>query len=74
MYLTEEHYNEWYNDMFVAVGEYFPAERSLHTALPPANVRVKNFKTKTMPQYDNCVKEIKARDLKIIERLEEKAD
>lgn len=66
MYLSDEHHNEWYNDMFEAVGEYFPAERSLHTALPPANVRVKNFKTKTLPLFDSCVKEVKARDMQVI--------
>jgi hypothetical protein len=55
-YLLSDDYNEWYKDLFVAVDEYFPAERSIHTAVPPANVRIKNYTAKQLPQFDECVR------------------
>jgi len=35
--------------------EWIPAERTLHTAIPPANVRIQNFSRKQFKEYDKVV-------------------
>jgi len=51
--------------MFIAEegeGYTIPAERSLHTSVPPANVRIQNFTRKQFKEYDRAVNDVKSRD------------
>lgn len=57
---------DYYRQMFEEA-EWIPAERSLHTAIPPANVRIQNFSRKSFRDYDKIVDEVKARDAKMFE-------
>lgn len=40
--VNEEETRQYYRKMFEEE-EWIPAERSLHTAIPPADVRIQNF-------------------------------
>jgi hypothetical protein len=57
--LDEEFVGEQYREMFE---EYrsdmivIPAERSIYTAIPPAHLRIKNFKRHDLEQF-NSLKE-----------------
>ena len=42
--------------------EWVPAERTLHKAIPPADVRIQNFKRKDFKDHDKIVAEVKRRD------------
>jgi hypothetical protein len=46
--VDEKETAEWHKGMFE--GEQF-AERTLHTDIPPANVRIKNFERKELKDY-----------------------
>jgi len=35
--------------------EWIPAERTVHTAIPPASVRIQHFQRKGMPSVDKVV-------------------
>lgn len=61
--VSEEETAAYRKQMFVE-SEYIPAEteRTAHKDIPPASVRIRNFKCKEMPLLDAAVKEIKARD------------
>ena len=40
--IDSEHMDEYYKEMFVDE-EYLPAERSIHTQIPPAKIRIQHF-------------------------------
>jgi hypothetical protein len=37
---------------------WIPSERTIHPAIPPANVRIKNFKSKEISGFEKNIKEI----------------
>jgi hypothetical protein len=41
-------FEEYRSDMIV-----IPAERSVHTAIPPAHLRIKSFKRHDLQQFDS---------------------
>lgn len=60
--------------MFVE-SEYIPAEteRTAHKDIPPASLRIRNFKCKEMPLLEGAVKEIRKRDsINYMKKLEAK--
>ena len=42
--------------------EYEPPARSVHTAIPPADIRIKDLQTKKFPQFDSIVQEIRKKE------------
>lgn len=48
--------------------EWIKSERSLHTSIPPANVRIKNFQRKEFPEFNKVVNEIRERDQILYEK------
>jgi hypothetical protein len=45
--MDEDFTAQCYKEMFEEE-EYLPAERSMHTAIPPANIRIRNFERKSL--------------------------
>jgi hypothetical protein len=39
-----------------------PAERTTHTSIPPAHVRIQKFQRKKFEQYDETLKNVRAKD------------
>ena len=64
--VNEDETREYYKQMFEEDEEgWVPAERTLHKAIPPADVRIQNFKRKDFKDYERVVSEVKRRDDKM---------
>jgi len=53
--VNEDETREYYKQMYEEEESWDPAERTMHTAIPPANVRIQNFTRKQIKGYDQAV-------------------
>lgn len=49
-------------------GFFMRPERSLHTSIPPANVRIQNFTRKSLKDYEKIVSEVQAKDKELYQQ------
>jgi hypothetical protein len=61
--INESEIQDYYQQMFIDY-DWIKAERSLHTSIAPANVRIKSFTRKEFDNYDEVVGSIRDRERK----------